>query len=84
MQNPRAARSAKTEMAKRLLHVSIDKQYLIGIIRSTGSTDGVLVGFDGTAEEAIAACESDPREAFVMDATCDRQDATGRCLGHES
>lgn len=66
----------------RVIHVSAEKLTLIRWIQERGHAQ-VLKGWTGTDEEAIAALEADTRQWFVLDAACDAQDESGRCLGHE-
>jgi hypothetical protein len=63
----------------RRLHVCVAKDYLAQMVAAFGAKE-VLVGWDGTDAEALAALESDPRQFFAIG--CDDVDASGRCKGH--
>ncbi len=65
------------------VHVGIVKGLLISIIRNEGAA-AALYGWTGTDAEAIAAVQADPRDVFVLDATCTRRAPDGACLGHYS
>lgn len=60
-------------------HLCATKSFLVKSVEAYGAKQ-VLVDWEGTDEEAIAAIYDDPREVFAMD--CDNYDETGHCLGH--
>jgi hypothetical protein len=65
----------------RVFHVAITRGELLRELHRRGP-EAVLAGFTGTVAEAERAIAADRREHFVLDPACDRQDRTGRCLGH--
>ena len=62
-------------------HLALTRAQLLRELALRGP-EAVLVGFSGTLEDARRAVAGDPRELFVLDKQCDRQDARGACLGH--
>lgn len=64
-------------------HVSIAKSLLLDLLAQHGH-EGVLRGWCGSTDEAIAMIEADTRSWFVMKPSCDHQDSEGKCLGHPS
>lgn len=67
-------------MTTRTMHMTIDKNYLISLIRENGARN-ILDNFTGTDEEAIAEIKADPRECIPM-GDCDNYDERGFCKGH--
>jgi len=62
-------------------HTTLTRAELLRVLKQHGP-EAVLPGFTGTLEEARAVIAKDPREVFVLDRNCDRQDTKGQCLGH--
>lgn len=62
-----------------IMHMGVDKHYLLRIVREEGDWRDFFVGFKGTREEAIKGIEEDPREVFC---SCDCEKApNGACSG---
>lgn len=66
-----------------VVHVSIEKQYLVGEIRRLGLRAVLKVPDDVTEDEMVARIEGDPRTHFVLDPACDQQNDDGTCAGHD-
>jgi hypothetical protein len=61
-------------------HLVATKSFVLSSIEAYGAKS-VLVGWEGTDEEAKAQVRSDPRDVFAS-CSC-KQDAQGYCLGTE-
>lgn len=82
---PPAGADAAKEAGRRgfTLHASITKEGLLKEIARHGLR-AVLQVPEGISEaEMVSKIESDPRECFVMDPSCDRRTEDGRCAGHD-
>lgn len=60
-------------------HLVATKSFLIGAVQSYGAK-AVLVGWEGSDEDAIKAIQDDAREVIALG--CDNADDNGYCLGH--
>lgn len=69
-------------MSGRKVHLAYRKELVIKLIKQLGAK-AVLVNYEGSDADAIAAVESDPRTYFVVSKECDKQDRDGSCAGHD-
>ena len=69
-------------MIERTVHIGLHKNLLIKAILNAGTTDGILIDWEGSVDEAIDGLRNAKLEYFTAP-ECDRRGEDGRCLGHD-